>query len=449
MHGRTPWLSIALLGVMCAAVVRTQTPAATGVTLYEGARLIPGDGPPIEDSAFVVENGRFTRVGRKGEVQPPRGAARVDLTGKTVMPTLIELHTHLGYWKGMTNGVENYTRENLIDQLQRFAYHGVAAVMSMGTDRAEIAYQLRNELRRAPLTNAALYFTAGQGISLPNAGPLPPMRPAVTAVTTEAEARAAVQQLAAYKVDRWVKIWHDNTRARLPPPLYRAIIDEAHKRNLKVVAHVQDLEGIKELLRAGLDGFAHGIWRDEPDDELIQLIKDHPGIFSLTTFWAQRNDIFGARPAWMDDALIRETFSSEEIERLKNLDTPLDAPQKWAATFTPRIKKLRAAGLRIGIGGDTGGITSLEFFGWSAHMEVNSLVKAGLTPIEALAAGTSAAAQIFGLDDRGAIGQGKIADFLVLDANPLEDIGNTRRISDVFLRGQKIDRAALRAKWIH
>src|SRR5207247_2090602 len=127
----------------------------------------------------------------------------------------------------------------------------------------------------------------------------------------------------------------------------------------------------------GLDGFAHGIWRDEPDDELIGLIKQHPNVFSLTTFWGSRNEIYGAKPRWIDDALLHETFSSEEIERLKNPDTPADAPQKWAATFMPRVKKLRAAGLRIGIGGDTGGIISREFFGWSAHMEVKTLVRAG------------------------------------------------------------------------
>lgn len=206
----------------------THTPQTTrAVTLFEGARLIVGDGSaPIENSAFLVENNKFTQIGKTRELQVPAGAVRVDLTGKTVMPGLVELHAHLGYWNGPanTNLVENFTRENVLDHLRRFAYHGVAAVLSLGTDRRELAYQLRDELRKAPPGDTALYFTAGQGLSSPNAGPGFPMRPAVYEVTTEAEARKAVQEMVGRKVDRWLKIWHDANRAKLPPAVYRAII---------------------------------------------------------------------------------------------------------------------------------------------------------------------------------------------------------------------------------
>src|SRR4030095_4674017 len=124
--------------LMMAPATRGQS--AGNVTLFEGARLIVGDGtPPIADSAFVVDGDRFVTIGRRNEVPLPRGASRVDLTGKTVMPALVELHAHLGYWKGLTNVVENFTRENMIDHLERFAYHGVAAVVSLGTDRRELA----------------------------------------------------------------------------------------------------------------------------------------------------------------------------------------------------------------------------------------------------------------------------------------------------------------------
>jgi imidazolonepropionase-like amidohydrolase len=372
---------------------------------------------------------------------------RVDLTGKTVMPALIELHAHPGYWKGTSNLVENYTRENIIDHLQRFAYYGVASVTVLGTDRREIAYQLRDDLRKNPLPNTALYFTTGPGLSLPGAGPGVPMRPAVYEVTTEAEARQAIQELAAHKVDRWVKIWHDVARGKLPPPLYRAMIDEAHKNNLKIIAHVFDLAGVKELLRAGIDGFAHGIWRDEPDDELVALIKEHPDVFSLTTFWGERNQIYGPKPAWVNEPLLRETFMPEEISRLENPRTPADAAEKWAATIPRHIAKLKAAGLRIGLGGDIGGISGREYFGWDAHMEMDSLVRAGFSPSEAISVATRNSAQIFGLNDLGTVAPSKSADFIVLDANPLDDIANTRRISKVYLRGQEVDRAALRAKW--
>jgi imidazolonepropionase-like amidohydrolase len=442
------WL---LVAVTCSLQAATQTPTTKTVTLFEGARLIVGDeSPPIENSAFLVENNKFTRVGKKGDLQAPSGATRVDLTGKTVMPALVELHAHVGYWKGPsnTNLVENFTRENILDHLQRFAYHGVAAILSLGTDRRELAYQVRDELRKAPPRDTALYFTAGQGLSSPNAGPGFPMRPAVYEVTTEAQARSAVQEMVSKKVDRFLKIWHDANRGKLPPAIYQAIIDEAHTHNLRLMSHV-DVTGQKELVRAGLDGFAHAVWRDEVDDELITLLKQHPKVFTLTTFWGARNQMYGARPSWLDDPLLRETFTPDEIQRLENPKTPPDAPQQWAAGPVPRnVAKLKAAGVRMGIGGDIGGISGGGgYFGWSSHIEMASLVKAGLTPAEAITVATHNSAEIFGLDDLGTVATGKSADFIVLNANPLDDIANTRRINKVYLRGNEVNRAALRAKW--
>jgi hypothetical protein len=164
---------LTLLLVACAAPPAGQRSTAAGSAIvFEGARLITGDdAAPIENSAFVVQDGKFTSVGRRGEVQAPEGAARVDLTGKTVMPGIIEAHAHLGYWKGLTPSAENFTRDNLLSDLQRFAYHGVTAVLSMGADRREIA-SLRDELRASPRPDAAMYLSAG-GLSTPKGGPAP------------------------------------------------------------------------------------------------------------------------------------------------------------------------------------------------------------------------------------------------------------------------------------
>src|SRR5437016_1079251 len=114
--------------------VNGQAPGTTEVTVFEGARLITGDGNTIENSSFIVENNRFTSVGRRVDVQVPRGAARVDLTGKTVMPTMVDLHGHIGF-QNVAEGTmskETFTRENLIDHLQRLAYHGVGAIVGIG-----------------------------------------------------------------------------------------------------------------------------------------------------------------------------------------------------------------------------------------------------------------------------------------------------------------------------
>ncbi len=425
----------------------------SNAVLFEGARVVVGDeSAPIENAAFVVENGTFTRIGRAGDVEAPEGAPRVNLQGKTVMPAIIDAHGHLGYRRGVSFLVENYTRENLIDHLQRLAYHGVAAFMSMGTER-DLGYALRDELRAAPPPGLALFLTAGRGLAMPNGGPAPPLRDAPYGVATEAEARAAVRELAAKKIDGYVKIWVDDREGqvkKLTPDLYAAAIDEAHKVGLRTITHTQDREDVKSILRAGIDGLAHPPWRlgQEVDDELVKLFKERPRVFVLLTLWGTRNQIFGRRPAWIDDPLLRETFTDEDIRLLENASVPEDAVARWRAGVVPRgVARLKAAGVRFGLGDDAGATNGAQYFGFGAHMEMASMVEAGLTPAEAITAATRNSAEFLSLDRLGTVAVGKSADFIVLDANPLENINNTRRINAVYLRGQAVDRTALRAKW--
>jgi imidazolonepropionase-like amidohydrolase len=438
-----------LMALALAAVVHTQAPRK--VIVFEGARLIAGDGrPAIDNAAFVIEGDTVTAVGPNASVRVPAGAVHVDLTGKTVMPGIVDAHTHPGYRRRLTFSADNYTRENLLDTLNRLAYHGVAATLEMGTGRGDLPYQLRTESH----AGAALFHTAGRGFAMPNAGPGVPMRDAAYGVTTEGEARKFVQELAARHVDI-VKVWVDDrnhTVPKLTPPLYRAIIDEAHKHQLRVVAHIFELDDAKDLLRAGIDGFAH-LPRDRvADDELIALVKQKPNVFFMLTLWAERRGIFGRTPAWLNEPLLRETFSPEEVKQLADSFANTSAEELERARAIVELEKatlakLRAANARIVVGTDSGGVSGAQYFGWAAQIEMESMVALGLTPAHAIVAATRNAADAAGFSRLGAIAAGKSADFIVLDGNPLDDIRNTRRINQVYLRGEAVDRASLKARW--
>src|SRR5437899_2960086 len=249
----------AVLAVVMAPSVRpvgSQSRSSNAAVLYEGARLIPGDGSqPFTSGAMLVENGVITKVGVKGAVSAPRAALRVDLTGKTIMPTLINAHGHPGFQRGLTYSADNFTRENIIDDLNRALYFGVAAVQSQGIEKGEVMYQIRADQEEGKLGGARLHI-AGRGIGAPNAGPGGAAYAGIAyEVTTEDQGRKGVQELAAKEVNL-VKIWVDdrNGRApRLPPNLFKAIIDEGHKHGLQVNAHVFYYTDAVELVNGGID----------------------------------------------------------------------------------------------------------------------------------------------------------------------------------------------------
>jgi imidazolonepropionase-like amidohydrolase len=421
------------------ALVHSQGQLEAPSLYFQGATLITGEpGEPIRDGVFVVEGGSVTRVGPAASLPAPAGATVIDLRGKTVVPALIDAHSHLGYTDVRTGDTASthYTRDNLIDHLRRYAYYGIAATLSLGLDRGELPYELRAE----PVDGAALFFTAGRGLAMPNAGPNAQYwRDAAYGVTTEAEARQVVRELAAKKVDI-VKIWVDDrnkTVTPLPPSLYRPIIEEAHARGLRVVAHVFYLADAKELLRAGVDGFAHGIRDLEVDDEIMGLFKARPQVFVIP-------NLPDTPPSAGDLVWLSETLPASQIETLKRTVATTPVRPRLFEVQARSLKKLAAAGVPIAFGTDAGVGAP---YGWSAHAEMADMVAAGLTPAQVIVAATRTSADVMRLNRMGALAPGKSADFVVLDANPLDDITNTRRIARVYLRGREIDRASLSRSW--
>ncbi len=411
------WVFVAVfLFAAFAATVESRAPQA-GVTVFEGARLIVGDGSaPIENAAFVVQNNRFTQVGARGQLKVPAGAARVDLTGKTVMPAVIDAHTHMPQM-----------RDALVDALQRKAYYGVAAVISLGQDPGDLPFQVRQET----IPNAALFRTAGRGITAPEPG-----RSDVPYwVTSEAEARKAVQEQAAKKVDL-IKLWvddRDGKYKKLSPEIYRAAIDEAHKNKMRVTAHIFTLEDAKGLLRAGLDGFAHGVRDKDIDDEFVALIKQRP-IFLVPNLPDRgvKTDL-----SWLSDSV-----PAAELTKLQQgASTDRPAQQQTFGIQARNLARLNKEGVRIALGTD-GNVP------YAHHIEMADMAAAGMTPAQVIVASTRNAAEVLRLTDLGTVAVGKSADFIVLDANPLDDITNTRRIASVYLRGTAVDRAAMRSRWM-
>ena len=381
--------------------------SAQSVTAFEGARLIVGDGRVIENATLVVDGARIAQAGGAADVRVPTGATRVSLAGKTVMPMLIDTHVHLGA-----------TRDAIVRDLKLRAYYGVSAALSLGTDSYEVL-----DMRGQTVPGAARFLSAGRGITMPEPG-----RTTVPYwVTSDAEGRKAVEELAARKVDI-VKVWvdtRDGKYKKLTPEIYGAIIDEAHKRGLRVTAHIFEGEDAKGLMRAGIDAFAHGVRDRDIDDELVAMFRQRPNLIVTPNL--------PDRGVKVDLSWLRAGLPADEVAKLEAANTDRPEAQTAYGIQARNLAKLNAAGVRITLGTDGNRP-------WGPHEEMLDMVLAGMTPMQVIVAATRNSAELLRLADAGTLEVGKSADFLVLDANPLDDITNTRRISAVILRGAAVDR---------
>lgn len=395
-----------------------------------------------------------------GEVQRPSGATRVDLAGKTVMPTFIDVHMHMGFENMNGWAAKNYTRENVVDTLNRLAYYGVGVVFSTGTDPDDLAIELQQEQAAGKIGGVRFLFAAGA--APPGAGPNGNLlkelatlgRPVVHGITNDADARQAVRQIAAKKIP-FIKVWVTNrggTQQKTTPEAYRGLIDEAHKHNIRVVAHATDgLEDAKDLARAGLDGYIHGVV--DADAEFASMVKKNNGFITPAQGLGLRGNIPGLQP-WFEDPFFQEAAPPATVERYRQQQAKAQPPAPNALTLDQRyqrsarmIKVLLDGGVRIAVGTDAGATPDYPP-GYPTHREMEIYTKIGMTPEQVIVAATKSGAEALRLDkELGTLEAGKIANLLVLNADPRTDITNTRKISSVYLQGREVDRTAMRRKW--
>ena len=415
-----------LAALVLAGGLAFERPAAQGnaVTALTGVRIIDGTGrPPIERGTVVISNGRITAAG--ASVQIPAGATSLDLTGKTVMPGMINAHAHVQH---QTKDVA--MRDDLIRRLRMYASYGVTTAVSLGQTSAEEqaeVIRLRDEQERTPLDRARVY-TSG---------------PSVRNQKTPDEVRQTVNRLADEKVDR-IKTHVANN---MTPDTYAALIDQAHRRGLTVAAHIFFLKEAEMMLERGVDVIAHSVRDQDVPNTFIDGMKRRNVGYIPTLTRDLSLIVYETTPAFFKDPFFLRGMSVYE-EQVKMVSDPgyqqkmRENPQTQVvkqalAQGTRNLKILSDAGVTIALGTDSG-TDEGRWQGYFEQVELEMMAKAGMTPMQVIVAATGAAAQVSKLDQLGTIAPGKAADLLVLDANPLQDIRNTRQIHSVWIAGRRM-----------
>jgi imidazolonepropionase-like amidohydrolase len=438
--------SASLGALLCVSAAQAQS--AGQVVALQHARVIDGQGgAPKLAQTILIEDGKIRAVGPDDRVKLPAGAKVVDLTGQSVMPGLISNHSHLAYTDGVTSGPQNYTRENALRELRQWQRYGVTTITSLGLN-APLFYELQ-PLAHAGTLGGADIFGADRGIGVPEGAP--PMVAAADQLyrpTTVEEARADVDETAERHPD-FIKVWvddfHHSIPAKMKPEIYKAVIEEAHAKGLRVAAHVYYREDARKLIEAGADILAHGVRDELVDADLIALMKKHGTWYIPTLDLDESFYLYAQHPEWLKSGFFRGAVQPALAAQLadpawqaKALDPKtLQVNQASLATNRSNLLTLYRAGVKIGFGTDSGA-TPLRIPGIAEHRELMLMVQAGLTPLQAITVATRDAAKLLELTDRGVIAPGKRADLLVVAGDPSHNITDTTHIRAVWQAGQQV-----------
>ena len=421
-------LSVAAAALAAHASSLSAAPASSRIVAFTGARVIDGtDRPPIDNATILVRDGMVSAIGPAARVTIPPGAERVSLAGKTITPGLVNTHGHVGNTVGLQQG--HYSAQNVQRDLETYAAYGVTTVFSLGDDQAA-GFAARDAQNTPALTRSRLYV----------AGP-------VLAPKSPDEARKLVDDDAAMKVDI-VKIRVDDnlgTTPKMAPEIYQAVIDEAHRKQLRVAVHLFYLEDAKRVLQAGADFIAHSVRDKDVDDELIALLKARDVCVCPTLTREVSTFVYESTPAWFSDPLFLKHADPATIEQLKEPARQAQMKNSRAAQqykialeqASRNLKKLSDAGVRIAMGTDTG--PPARFQGYFELMELDLMAKAGLTPRQVLTSATRDATRCQKLDARlGTLEANKWADFVAVNGDPLTDVASFRKVDSVWIAGNRV-----------
>jgi imidazolonepropionase-like amidohydrolase len=422
----------------------------TNLILLKNVNLIDGTGSaPKPNVDILIKDGSIISI-KTGLKEP--SAKTIDLKGKTVIPSLISAHTHIGTLKGNTSNAENYTRENILRQLKRYQDYGINTILTMGTDRPLIFNGFTDSTQAGLLPGARLY-SAGYGFNTPEKSPGSWMNLLLRPDTAD-EVPALMDKLAKVKPSV-VKIWvddHGGKADKMKPEIYKTVISEAHKRGIRVASHLYNLEDARDLTKSGLAIMAHSIRDKEIDADLIQEMKKKGVAYIPTLSLDEYAYIYARKPEWAEDPFFRASLepgvyemiiSKEYQDQVKN--SPDFARNKSGFEIALKnVKKIHDAGILVALGTDSGAFP-IRAQGFSEHLEMELLVQAGLTPLQAITSATKNSAQVLKIDTNyGTLEKDKKADFIILSESPEKNIKNTRTIEAVWKDGMEVSKGPLK-----
>ena len=433
---------------LCPFCTFAQTGSPT--VLLEDVRLIDGTGrAPADHVSILIRDGKIAQIANAGSQLAASDAQVLKLSGKTVMPALINGHGHLGPSQGISVSSANYTPDNIERQLAQYQTYGVTTMISLGMNK-DLLYQLRSRQEKDELGGTTI-LTADRGVGATNG--FPPVNVGSDQLyrpSTPEQARKDVDEMAS-RDPNLIKIWVDDNLHKLPPPnpaVYAAVIDEAHKQHLRVAAHVYYLADAKRLLEDRIDILAHSIRDQEIDADTINVIKKQKVYYISTLQLEESFYIYADHPKWMDTPFFQNAVNPELAQLLdsstyrQKVQQDPTTPVHRAAlqTAMANLKKLHDEGALVAFGTDSGA-NPFRIQGFAEHRELELMVEAGLTPGEAIHCATAVNAEMLHVSEKtGTLQTGKEADLLVLDADPSTDIGNTRKIAMIFHKGREVKR---------